>query len=98
MNTEDCFECGGIGPCDICNNSPSTADDVVRHLHREGCVRRGTATKSAEIILRHLVANMQLVVEAEQNGEDGRELIDQAARQLPEINTQGDREDEQRIN
>lgn len=56
-----CFDCGGFGPCDVCDNPLSSASAIAFDLHRNGLLRQACCTYAAKIIRRHLVANMQLV-------------------------------------
>lgn len=61
-----CFDCGGLGPCDVCENEPSEADDIALDLHRQGCITRGNCAKAQSIIEAHLAANERLATQRRQ--------------------------------
>ena len=57
---EGCFDCGGVGPCDVCENEITSAESIALELHRAGLLRPACCVQARQIIERHLVANLQL--------------------------------------
>lgn len=57
---QDCFDCGGIGPCDVCQNEITSAEDIALELHRLRLLRPACCAQVRRVIERHLVANLKL--------------------------------------
>ena len=72
-NGNHCFDCGGFGPCDVCENEVSSAEYIALDLHRNGLLAPGCCEAVKKIIARHLVGNLQLAGASQED-------IDAAAR------------------
>ena len=60
----DCFDCGGWGQCDVCDNPRSSAEDIARDLSRNGLLKPATCERVRQIIARHLDANSTLAADS----------------------------------